>query len=70
MSTGNEILLGVGLFAVGTIIYVCLMIRGSSAHATGTTALMAWTVMNVYYWLSLVAALILGCVVIRWRSGS
>jgi hypothetical protein len=51
MSTGNEILLGVGPFAVGTIIYVYLMIRGSSAHATGTTALMAWTVMNVYHWL-------------------
>jgi hypothetical protein len=56
MSTGNEILLGVGLFAVGTIIYVYLMIRGSSAQATGTTALMAWTVMNVYHWLSLVGA--------------
>jgi hypothetical protein len=65
MLTGKGIILGVALFAVGTIIYVYLMIRGSSAQATGTTAIMAWTVMNVFYWLSFVAALIVGCVIIR-----
>jgi hypothetical protein len=70
MWTGKGMLLGVGLFAVGTIIYVYLMIRGSFAQATGTTAIMARTVMNAFYWLSLVAALILGCAIIKWRSGS
>lgn len=71
MLTGKGILLGVVLFAFGSIIYVYMMIRGSSAQATGTTAIMAWTVMNIYYWLSFVAALIVGSVIIRfWRSGS
>jgi len=71
MLTGKGILLGVVLFAFGTIIYVYMMIRGSSAQATGTTAIMAWTVMNLFYWLSFVAALILGCAIIRfWRSES
>jgi len=69
MLTGQGILLGIALFAFGTIIYVYMMIRGSLAQATGTTALMSWTVMNVYYWLALVVALILGCAIIRfWRS--
>jgi len=65
MLTGKGILLGVVLFAVGTIIYVYLMIRGSLAQATYTTAIMAWTVMNVFYWLSFVGALIVGCAIIR-----
>jgi hypothetical protein len=69
MLTGKGILLGVVLFAFGTIIYIYMMIRGSLAQATGTTALMSWTVMNVYYWLSFVVALIFGCAIIRyWRS--
>jgi len=66
MWTGKGILLGVGLFAIGTIIYVYLMVRGSSAQATGVTAIMTWTVMNLFYWLSFVATLILGCAIIRF----
>lgn len=66
MWTGKGILLGIGLFAVATIVYVYLMIRGSSAQATGVTAIMAWTVMNVFYWLAFVAALILGCAIVRF----
>jgi hypothetical protein len=69
MLTGKGILLGFGLAAVGTIVYVYLMVSHNGARATGTTALMSWTVMNVYYWLALVVALILGCAIIRfWRS--
>ena len=68
MLTGKGIALGIGLFAIGTIIYVYMMMRGSSAQATGTTALMSWTLMNVFYWLSFVAALVVGCAIIRlWR---
>jgi hypothetical protein len=40
MLAGKGILLGLVLFAIGTIVYVYLMIRGSSAQATATTALM------------------------------
>jgi hypothetical protein len=68
--TGKGILLGFALAAVGTIIYVYLMISHSGARATGTTALMSWTVMNVYYWLAFVIALILGCAIVRWWLSS
>jgi hypothetical protein len=70
MLTGKGILLGFGLAAVGTIFYVYLMVSHGSARATGTTALMSWTVMNVYYWLACVVALILGCAIIRWWPSS
>ena len=66
MWTGKGILLGIGLFAVGTVVYVYLMIRGSSAQATGITAIAGWTVMNPLYWLSFVASLILGCAIARF----
>jgi len=56
MWTGKGILLGVVLFAVGTVIYVYTMATHSSARAIGTTPLIGWTVMNVYHWLSLVGA--------------
>jgi hypothetical protein len=66
MWTGKGILPGIGLFAVATVVYVYLMIRGSSAQATGITAIMTWTVMSLFYWLTFVAALILGCAVVRF----
>jgi hypothetical protein len=70
MLTGKGILLGFGLAVLGTIIYVYQMIVHSHARATGTTALMSWTVMNVYYWLAFVIALIIGCTIIRLWAGS
>jgi len=66
MWTGKGILLGIGLFAVGSVVYLYLMIRGSSAQATGITAIAGWTVMNPLYWLSFVASLILGCAIARF----
>lgn len=47
MWTGKGILVGIGLFAVATAVYVYLMIRGNPAPATGITAIMAWTSMHM-----------------------
>jgi hypothetical protein len=67
MWTGKGILLGIGLFAIATVVYVYLMICGNpAAQATGVTAIMSWTVMNIFYWIAFVAALVVGCAIVRF----
>lgn len=70
MWSGKGIFLGIVLFGIGTVVYLYLMIRGSSAQATGITAIFAWTVMNVFYWIAFVAALIVGCAFVRYWPSS
>ncbi len=61
------ILLGTGLFLVGSIVYLVVMIYASGARATGTTALQAWTIQNPFYWLAFVVMIGIGCLIVRAR---
>jgi len=60
------ILLGLALAFFGTIAYLLsYMLRGSSARATGLTVIKAMTIYNPLYWLSFIAALVVGCLIVR-----
>jgi hypothetical protein len=62
------ILLGVLLFVIGSIIYLIAMIGAGTARATGTTAILGWTVMNPLYWCGLVVALVIGVAIVKRRA--
>jgi hypothetical protein len=61
------VLLGTGLFLVGSIFYLVVMIWESGAKATGTTALQGYTIQNPLYWLAFVVMNAIGCLIVRGR---
>ena len=55
----KSLALGLGLFFFGTIAYLVIMLLPHSApnQATGISVLMVYTILNPWYWLSVVATL-------------
>ena len=59
------ILLGLGLFFVGSLIYVGNKLRPFEEHkATGISAITAVTVHNTWFWMAFALALVVGCVIV------
>jgi hypothetical protein len=59
------ILLGFGLFFIGSLVYVGNKLRPVGEHkATGISAITAVTVWNFWYWIAFVVALAVGCVIV------
>ena len=67
------IFLGAGMFVVGAIIYVVLALQADAQHsesrAVGLSVISYMTVYNPFFWASLVAALVIGCAVVRSWPG-
>ena len=61
------VLLGTGLFLVGSILYLVVKMWGSTAKATGLSAIQAWTIQNPLYWLAFVVMIGIGCLIVRGR---
>ncbi len=59
------VLLGVGLFLVGTIVYVLLTAQVGGGSGTGIIAVRVWTGQIPFFCLELVAALVIGCAMVR-----
>jgi hypothetical protein len=60
-------LLGLGLFLVGSLVYVGNKLRPFEEHkATGISAITAVTVHNPWYWIIFVVTLAVGCVLVRF----
>ena len=58
--------LGLGLFFVGSIVYIVNALRPIEANkATGISVLLALTVWNPWYWVAFVSTLILSCWLVR-----
>jgi hypothetical protein len=52
--------LGTGFFVIGTICFLLLTIFLSTSKATGLSAITGVTTANPFFWLALVACLMLG----------
>lgn len=68
------LLLGAAMFVVGAITYLVLALRADAQHsesrAVGLSVISYLTVYNPYFWASLVAALVIGCAIVRsWPTG-
>ncbi len=58
--------LGLGLFFVGSIVYVVNALRPFEANkATGISVLFVLTVWNSWYWVAFVLTLLLSCWLVR-----
>jgi len=58
--------LGLGLFFVGSIVYIFNALRPIQANkATGISFLLALTVGNPWYWVAFVSTLTLSCWLVR-----
>jgi cell division protein FtsX len=59
-------LLGLGIFIIGSILYLITMVETGTANTTGTTAIQAWTLQNPLYWLALILCVAIGQFIF-WR---
>jgi hypothetical protein len=63
------ILIGLGLFFVGSILYISNALRPLEPNkATGVSVLLALTVWNLWYWIAFVATLALACWFVRPKA--
>jgi len=59
------VLLGLGLFFVGSLIYLASKLRPfEGSKATGISAITALTVYNPFFWIGLAGCLLIGCAVV------
>jgi hypothetical protein len=60
------LLLGFGLFVMGTLVFLKFTVFSPTAHsaATGLSAIQAYTTQNPFFWAALVACLVLGVSII------
>jgi hypothetical protein len=69
MWIAKGIFLGAAMFAVGAIVYLVFAVRaemaGSEARAIGLTVIQALTIQNPYFWVALVACIVLGVSIVR-----
>ena len=59
-------LLGGGLFAFGTLVFLFATIRPKAHTATGLSVITGLTIHNVWFWIELVACLALGSAMVSW----
>lgn len=66
------ILLGLGLFFVGSLVYVGNKLRPFEEHkATGISLITGLTIHNPLFWVMLVASLLIGCVIVHsWPAAA
>lgn len=63
------LLLGFGLFFVGSLVYIVNKMRPIEAHkATSGNLLLSLTVWNLWYWIVFVATLTLACWLVRRKT--
>jgi hypothetical protein len=61
------VLLGFGLFFLGSLVYVGNKLRPFEAQkATGVSALTAPTLYNPWWWIAFVITLAVGCAMVRY----
>jgi hypothetical protein len=62
-------LLGLGLFVVGAIVYLVVKLGPIEQHkATSFDLLLFLTIKNLWFWLGLVVAIVIGCTIAKFRS--
>jgi hypothetical protein len=62
-------LLGLGLFIVGTLLYLFIAARPRANSAIGLTVITGLTIHNTLFWAALVASLVIGCAIVgSWRT--
>jgi hypothetical protein len=68
----KSLAVGLGIFLVGTIVYLLsrLGVTAGQNKATGVSVLAVYTIWNVWYWLGFVASLALRYWVVRRFSAS
>ena len=68
----KSLAVGLGIFLVGTIVYLLsrLGVTAGQNKATGVSVLAVYTIWNVWYWLAFVASLAVGYWVVRRFSAS
>ncbi|HXN50440.1 MAG TPA: hypothetical protein VN943_00785 [Candidatus Acidoferrum sp.] len=63
------VLLGLGVFLVGSIVYVVGKLRPLEADkATSVNLLLSLTASNLWFWVAFAAAVIAGCAVVRYLA--
>ena len=69
MEIVKGILLGVGLFFIGSIVYLFVRIQAGAPRAIGTTAIRGWvaeTLANPLYWITFVVAQVAGYAIVHF----
>ncbi len=64
-------LLGLGLFIVGTLLYLTVVARPRANSAIGLTVITGLTIHNTLFWAALVASLVIGCAIVgSWPAAT
>jgi hypothetical protein len=67
----KSLALGLGLFAIGTVLYLMLRLglftspQSGQNRAIGLSVLQAYTIYNVWYWVAFVVSLAVGYEIVK-----
>jgi hypothetical protein len=67
----KSIALGLGIFIVGTIVYLMLRVgaftlpQSGGNRATGLSVLQGYTIYNVWYWVGFIVSLAVGYLIVH-----